>query len=1066
MKRHKKGLKRKVNSKSRKTVFGMIPRIALLLFCLAISLSSYAQNKKIQGTIHDPKGETIIGATVVVAGTQRGTVTDIDGKFSLVAGPQESLTITYIGYQAQTIKVGDRTEFIVIMEENKMLEEVVVVAYGTQKKESMISSIETINPQELKVPSSNLTTALAGRLSGVIAYQRSGEPGKDNADFFIRGVTTFGYKKDPLILIDGIETTSTELARLSPDDIEAFSILKDATATALYGARGANGVIQIKTKEGKEGPVQVSVRIENSFSQNTQNVKLANPVTYMELYNEAVNTRLMDGQSRSPFSPEKIDQTRRGANPLVYPANDWRDLLIKDMTSNQRANLSLSGGGGVAHYYVAASYTKDNGNLNVDKQNNFNNNIDLRSYQLRSNINLYITKTTEAIVRLAGSFDDYSGPLDGGEAMYKKLIQASPVAFPAYYPASYNSKAGHVLFGNEPRLSDPAGYMNPYADLVKGYKESTKSLIDAAFEVKQDFDFITKGLKARALFNTSRYSFFDVSRQYIPYYYGVMNYDRITDTVDGLRELRKGEEYLNYAPGGKDINSTIYIEAAMIYNRAFNKVHDISALLVYNQREQLYSNKETLQLSLPYRNQGVSGRFTYGYDSRYMAEFNFGYNGSERFHKKERFGFFPAVGAGWIVSNEKFWEGLEKTFPKLKLKGTYGLVGNDAIGDEKDRFFYLSEVEMHDGGRGYAFGTGYNYPNVRDGVGIKRYENKDITWETAYKTNLGIELNILGNLEFQADYFTEHRKNILMERESLPSTLGLAVEKPKANIGEAKSRGFEFSIDYNKYFTSGYWLQSRANFTYAHSEFLVYEEPAYNEKYKSRVGNPINQQYGLIAERLFVDEYEVMNSPLQTYGEYMAGDIKYRDVNGDGQITDLDIVPLGYPSVPEIVYGFGASFGNKSFDVSIFFQGQARSSFWIDVEKVSPFQVVAPDDKEPYTKDIPILDAFAKSHWSESDRNLYALWPRLSDELNKNNTQKSSWFMYDGAFLRLKTVEIGYRLPESLLKKANLTNTRFYITGNNLFAISGFDLWDIEMGGNGLGYPLQRVFNVGVQIGF
>jgi TonB-linked SusC/RagA family outer membrane protein len=1041
----------------------------LLFFCLAIPVLSHAQVRKVQGTVVDAKGEAIIGASVIVTGTPRGTATDVNGKFTLDVAPNETLTASYVGYLKTEVDVTDKREVVIVLNENEeMLDEVVVVAFGTQKKESLISSIQTVNPKELKIPSSNLTTALAGRISGLIAYQRSGEPGQDNADFFIRGVTTFGYKKDPLILIDGIETTSTELARLTPDDVEAFSILKDATATALYGARGANGVVQIKTKEGKEGPARVSFRLENSFSSNTQNIELADPVTFMQLNNEARNTRSIDGFTSSRYSTEKIDQTIRGANPLMYPANDWRKLLTKDLVSNQRANMNISGGGGVARYYIAASYSKDNGNLSVDKQNNFNNNIDLRSYQLRSNINLNITKTTEAIVRLSGSFDDYSGPLDGGSNMYAKILNTNPVEFPAYYPASLDPQTKHILFGNAPRGNTNAGYMNPYADLVKGYKESSKSLIDAALELKQDFNFITKGLKARALFNTSRYAFFDVSRAYNPYYYGVLEYDRMTDTVSSVKLLNADAnptEYLNYAPGEKDVNSTIYVEAALTYNRIFNDVHDISGLLVYQNREQLYSNKETLQLSLPYRNQGISGRFTYGYDSRYLVELNFGYNGSERFHKSERFGFFPAVGGGWIVSNEKFWENLKPAIPKLKLKGTYGLVGNDAIGDERDRFFYLSEMNMDDGGRGYTFGYVNNAAYSRSGVRIQRYENKDITWETAYKTNLGFELNLFDDFELQADYFTEQRKNILMTRSSIPSTMGLSADI-RANVGEALAYGVDASIDYNKYFSSGYWIQSRVNFTYAHSEYAVFEQPEYKEKYKYRVGNPINQQYGLIAERLFVDEYEVYNSPRQTYGEYGAGDIKYRDVNNDGVITDLDIVPLGYPDVPEIVYGFGFSTGYKYFDFSVFFQGQARVSFWINAEDTTPFRHAAPDDDHPYERDIPLLKTYADSHWSESNRDLYAIWPRLSEEVIANNTQRNSWFMRDGSFLRLKTVEVGFKVPERTLKKIHLDMLRLYASGNNLFLLSGFDMWDIEMGGSGIGYPIQRVINVGIQIGF
>lgn len=1029
---------------------------AILLFSLSIpALEAQNTSANVTGTVKDVSGAAIPGVLVSVVGTQQAAFTDANGFFSVPAREGAVLEFSFLGYTTQSVNIGSqRTIAVVLAESTTQIDDVVVMAFGTQKKESVVSSIDTVNPTELRVPSSNLTTALAGRVNGMIAYQRSGEPGMDNADFFIRGVSTFGYRVDPLILIDGIETGTTELARLNTDDIEAFSILKDATATALYGARGANGVIQIKTKEGKEGPATIYVRAENAFSYNTRNIELADPVTFMRLNNEAINTRLLEGTTNSRYSPEKIDQTIRGGNPLVYPTNDWRQLLTRKSASNQRANLSISGGGGIARYYIAASYTRDNGNLKVNQQNNFNNNISLQAYQLRSNINIKMTKTTEAILRISGSFDDYSGPLDGGAEMYRRILRSNPVEFPAYYPASLMPGTNHILFGNATKGNNNAGFINPYADLVKGYKESSKSLIDASIEFKQDFNFITEGLNARVLFNTTRYSFFDVSRSYNPYYYGIETYDMLTDemTLKHLNPDGNPTEYLSYTPGMPDVNSTTYVEGTMSYNRTFGEKHEVGGLLVYTMRQQLYSNKETLQLSLPYRNQGLSGRFTYAYDSRYLVEMNFGYNGSERFSKRERFGFFPAMGLGWILSNESFWEPFSSVIPKFKLKGTYGLVGNDAIGDENDRFFYLSEMNMNDGGRGYNVGDRWGYGPSGSGVRISRYENTDITWETAKMANVGFEMNLFNDLDIQAEYFTEHRKNILMTRASIPSTMGLSSDI-RANVGEAAKNGFEFSIDYNKIFSQNFWMQGRVNFTYARSEYLKYEEPEYKEKYKLRTGHAIRQEYGLIAERLFIDEYEVANSPRQNFGEYTAGDIKYHDVNGDGQITNLDEVPLGFPTVPEVVYGFGVSLGAHDFDFSLFFQGQARSSFWIDAAATSPFQ-----------NDVPLLKAYADSYWSENHRDLYAMWPRLSETAMGNNTHRNSWFMRNGAFLRLKTAELGYALPKRLSNKLHLGNARVYVQGNNLFLISGFDLWDIEMGGDGIGYPLQRVINIGLQL--
>lgn len=1016
---------------------------------------SIQQPKKnnMSGVITDLSGEFIPGVTVIVKGTSIGTISDRDGNYLLANLPKRGILVfSFVGMKSKEFAISGQQILNVILEEETLsVDEVVVVGFGKQKKSSMISAVETIRPEDLRVPSSNLTTSMAGRLSGVIAYQRSGEPGKDNADFFIRGVTTFGYKKDPLILIDGIETSSTELARMQPDDISNFSILKDAMATALYGARGANGVILVKTKEGREGPATVSIRVENSLSANTKDIELADPVTYMRLGNEAVATR--NPLAPLPYLPEKIDKTAAGANPILYPANDWRDMLIKPVTTTQRVNINVRGGGSIARYYVAASFSKDNGNLKVDNKNNFNNNIDLRAYQLRSNININMTKTTEATVRLSGSFDDYRGPIDGGEGTYKKIMQSNPVMFPAMYPASALPGVNHPLFGNAIRGQTAAGYTNPYADMVKGYKDYSGSTMDAQFELKQDLSFIIKGLNARALFNTSRYAYFDVSRFYNPYYYSVGSYYPIMDEYTlSLLNPDEATEYLNYEEGEKDINSATYIETALSYNMQFADKHDVSGMLVYQRREQLYANQGSLQQSLPYRNQGLSGRFTYGYAEKYFLEFNFGYNGSERFYKSERYGFFPAIGAGYFISNENFWANLKPVISKLKLKATYGLVGNDAIGDANDRFFYLSEMNMDDGGKGYAFGE--NFAESKNGVTVLRYQNNDITWEKAYKTDIGIELGFFDGFELQVDYFTERRTNILMDRTSIPVEMGLAAVT-RANVGEAKASGFDGSVDYNKSYGNGMWLQVHGNFTYAHSEFVKYEEPQYKEYYKLHEGQSLNQRYGLIAERLFVDENEVNNSPTQSYGEYHAGDIKYHDTNGDGQITDLDQVPLGYSEVPEIVYGFGFSLGNRKFDFSAFFQGSARSSFWIDPSATSPF-----------VNDQALLKAYADSYWSENNRDLYALWPRLSNTIVNNNVQTSSWFMRNGAFLRLKTVEIGYTLDNNLMKKIHLNSARIYASGNNLFLISGFDLWDIEMGGNGLGYPIQRVINVGLQLRF
>ncbi|HMR82782.1 MAG TPA: TonB-dependent receptor [Niabella sp.] len=1034
-----------------------------LLIAMLFHLSANAQ-QTVNGKVLTSRNEPLPNASVVIKGTSVGVNTDSLGEFSLTAAITDSLLVSYTGYEPKTVLVGQSKVLTIMLSElSGTLSDVVIVAFGTQRKEAVVGSVTSINPEELKIPSSNLTTALAGRMAGVIAYQRSGEPGADNADFFIRGVTTFGYKKDPLILIDGIELTSTDLARLNPNDIASFSIMKDATSTALYGARGANGVILVTTKQGKVGKAKIALTVENSISRPTKNVELADPVTYMKLHNEAILTR--DPTLPLLYSEDKIDNTAAGTNPYIYPATDWRKELFKEQAANQRANLNVSGGGPVARYYVSGTFAQDNGVLKVDKKNNFNSNINLKTYSLRSNVNINIFPTTELIVRLAGVFDDYTGPIYSGNDMYKRVMRANPVLFPAYYPMDdKHSFVKHIMFGN----FDLAKLINPYADMVKGYKNYTRSNMNAQLELSQSLSMITKGLKARGRFNTARISFFDVSRQYNPFFYQLAGYNVRANTYNiNIINPLEGTEYLNYNEGSKDIQSTVYMEGALDYSRNFDK-HSLNAMLVYTRQEILKANAGSLQASLPSRNMGLAGRATYGFDSRYYLEFNFGYNGSERFYKTHRWGFFPSAGFAWNVSNEKFMEGnIASVINNLKVRGTYGFVGNDAIGS--GRFLYLSEVNLDNSGTSAVFGRDNTYS--RNGISIARYADQNITWETAQKSNIAVELGLFNKLNIIAEYFNEHRKNILQTRASVPGSMGLWVT-PATNIGEAKGQGVDVSMDYNHNFGNNLSLKGIANFTYATSKFTVYDEPDYGAAYwRSRLGYPISQTWGYIAESLFADDAEVQSSPSQSFGgtQVLGGDIKYRDVNGDGIISTLDMVPIGFPTEPEIVYGFGISGEYKNFDFATFFQGLARESFWIDPAATAPFIPYHYNNDERnsgliYTNQL--LKAYADNYWSEENPNLYALWPRLSATTQPNNTQPSTWFMRNGSFLRLKQVELGYTLPGRISSKAGLSNFRIYVSALNLFTWSKFKLWDVEMAGNGLQYPIQKVYNIGINVGF
>ncbi|WP_240903197.1 TonB-dependent receptor [Sphingobacterium sp. SGG-5] len=1007
------------------------------------------QQKTIQGKVIDKENNPIRGVSVMIKGSQVGTQTDANGEFSFPFMDAGSiLVLSHTGYLTKEVPVTSEAPLAIVMEvDPESLEEVVVVAFGTQKKTDMVGSVTQVKPSNLRVPSSNLTTALAGQAAGIIAYQRSGEPGQDNADFFIRGVTSFGTGKvDPLILIDGMELSVTELARLRPDDIESFSIMKDATSTALYGARGANGVIFVTTKQGKEGAANISFRSEASMSAATRNVELADPISYMKLYNDAL-------YSRSPFekefyTQEKIDATAEGNHPFIFPAVDWREELFKNNTLNHRHNLNVSGGGKIARYYVAGSYAQDNGMLKVPAFNNFNNNIDLKSYTLRANVNIDLTKNTELIVRLNGNFDDYNGPIEGGAAIYNQVIRASPVDFVPVYPKNEQFHyVEHLMFGG--RADQP--FINPYANMVRGYKDYTRSLMMAQMEVKQNLSFLTEGLRFRTMLNTNRISRFDIERASIPFYYEITASDRRTGAYY-LDQFEIGREYLGFGVNEdlRQQNSVFYLESAFDYNRTFGQKHGLSGLLVYIMRSGLDARANSMQLSLPSRNLGVSGRATYSYDSRYFAEFNFGYNGSERFHESQRFGFFPSAGIAWSVSNEKFWEPLKSKINNFRLRATYGLVGNDQIGRAQDRFFYLSEVS-----NGSSFGFGKVVRDIETGARVTRYANPDISWETSYKSNLALELGLFNKINIQADFFQERRTNILMARANIPSTMGLTATQ-QANVGEAAGRGMEMSVDVNHSLSNGIWIQARGNFTFAQSEYRVYEEPTYEKEWwKSRIGYPISQQWGYIAERLFVDDEEVRNSPTQFGGNNIAGDIKYKDVNGDGQITALDQVPIGFPTMPEIIYGAGFSVGWKNIDLSAFFQGSANSSFWIN-----------PSNIQPFVGGKQVMQAIADNHYSLDNPNLYAMYPRLSTENQSNNMQTSTWWVRKGDFLRLKQAELGYAFPRHITEKMHMKNLRLYLSGSNLYNLSHFKLWDIEMGDNGLGYPLQRVYNLGINVTF
>lgn len=1069
----------------------------ILLTLLYMFVNGFSQNNQInvQGRVSSDS-TNLQDVNIVLKSNQNIFTRSLaNGAYSIKVPADGILVFSMVGYETQEVSINGKSVINVILKiKDRGLEDVTVIGFGgTRKKASLVSSITTISVKDLQTPTGNITNIIAGRVAGMISFQQSGEPGRgsDNSTFYIRGLSTFGTgKQDPLILIDGVESSSTDMARIQPDDISDFSVLKDASAASVYGARGANGVVLINTKLGKEGTPKFFTRSEMRVSSNTKNLDYADNITYMNLENEAATTRA-NGTVALPYSQNKINHTAAGDDPYLYPNNNWINQLVRKYTINQNYYASVNGGTQKARYHVAASYARDNGILNVDPINDFNSNIRLSKYSLRTTVNLGLTKTTELMVRMYGQFDDYQGPIggvlddvtynDGGAYIFRLALRSNPVRFPAVYPHEMRPYVNHPLFGSY-RLTENGQLTstlltNPYAEMVRGYSVYKTSNLQPQVELKQNLDFITKGLSFRTMAYLKRYAFYSASRRYNPFYYYAdvqsdgKSYDLVVYNADatssGLPASIIGREYLDYQEHDKDVDSRIWLEGTLTYGRTFKEVHSLGGTLISYLSSYETGNAGNVTASLPKRNIGVSGRFTYGFDDRYLAEFNFGYNGSERFDSKHRYGFFPSGGVAYRISNEQFFEPLLSVVNDLKFRATYGIVGNDQIGDVDDRFFYLSSVNLNDYDYSASFGRNDGAAVYsRPGVSISRYANPNITWETSTQLNLGMDLHLFKAFELIVDVYKQRRKGILLSKSNLESALGL-MAVPQSNYGKAESRGVDLSWKYERSFNKNWYANIRGTFTYSTSKRQVVDELNYDAslKHLSTVGSSLTQEWGYIAERLFIDQKEVTNSPTQfgdqglgaKAGDIMAGDIKYRDITGDGQITSDDRVAIGNPTQPEIIYGFGASLRYKNLDFSFYFQGSARSSFFIDAAAIQPFY-------QSGGLQNGLLNAIAQDHWSEENRNVYALWPRLSAARVASNNEQSTWWMRNGSYLRLKSVDMGYNFRN--IKRLGLQGGRLYFSASNLFLLSSFKLWDVEMGGNGLGYPIQSVYSLGLELSF
>lgn len=1023
--------------------------LAGLLLLLIIPLTALAQQTiTVTGTVTDEAGEPMIGVNVTVKDVAgMGTITDIDGNFSIKIEPFQSLVFSYIGFESQTILIKEQKPLKVVLKESKAteLDQVVVTGMGTQKKLTVTGAVTNVNVDELKhFSSSNLTNTLAGNVPGIIARQTSGQPGKSTSEFWIRGISTFGASSSAYILVDGFERSN--LDEISIEDIESFTVLKDASATAIYGSKGANGVVLITTKRGKAGKVNIDAKVETSYNTLTKMPDFVDGLTYASLMNEALVTR----NKGVAYQPEELDLIRSQMDPDLYPNVDWQDQILKDGAWSYRANLNMSGGGETARYYVSAAYTEDQGLYKTDQtlKDDYDTNANFKRWNYRMNVDMDITKTTLLKVGVAGSISLRNSPGLSDNNLWAMLFGYNPIATPVYYSNGY-APISH---------RDENNKLNPWvASTQTGYNENWTNNIQTNVSLEQDLGFITKGLKFTGRFGFDTDNSTDISHTRRPDLYhangrdqetGEIIFDKMFDAFD----MRQGS-------GGSGTRRE-YLDLLLNWDRAFGN-HHAGVTFRYTQDSQ----KTTVNLgddiknSVARRNQALAGRFTYNWNYRYFADFNFGYNGSENFAPGQQFGFFPAVSAAWNVAEEPF---IKKNLPWMnmfKIRYSHGKVGNDNVGT---RFPYLYTIDV--AGSGYNWGFG-NYGHSFGGLHYSQVASRQITWEEAVKDDLGVDLSLFSD-KFTAtvDYFHEKRTGIFMNRDFLPVIVGLE-SVPKGNVGEVKSYGWDGNFAL-KQKIGQVDMVIRGNFTYSKNEIIERDEENQVFPYLYQAGYRVDQVKGLIAEGLFKDYDDIRTSPKQSWGDVQPGDIKYKDVNGDGIINDNDRVAIGATTRPNLIYGIGASFMWKGFDFNIHFQGAGKSSLPIYGKCVFAF---SEDDWGNIFSDMignRWVDAETAAKLGiPANENPNATYPRLTYGANNNNQQNSTFWLRDGRYIRLKNLDFGYTLPKTIVNKLHMNNIRIYITGTNLLTWAPFDTWDPEAGDSrGENYPLTKAVTMGLTV--
>ncbi|MCH5216405.1 MAG: TonB-dependent receptor [Muribaculaceae bacterium] len=1027
--------------------------VILSALCLTLSVGVYAEpasvaepqqqssnaSIKVSGKIIDESGEGIPGAIVQVKGSSKGVITDFDGNYEIEVAPKSTLEISFLGMKSQSVQVttSQNDLIVTLQEQTAELDEVTVVAFGKQKKASVIGAISTVTAEDLRSPVGQLSNNLAGKLAGVVQMQRSGAPGS-TSEFWIRGISTFGNYSSPLILVDGVERS---MDLVDPNDIATFSILKDATATALYGVRGANGIVVITTKRGAESRPKVNAKAEFGVTAPLRLAEMANTEEWIKYYNDIT----VDGSNRLAIQPSEAEKYLTGYDPDLYPSVDWIKTIFKNQASTSRVNLSVTGGTQSVRYYISGAYYHESSLFNMADKSRYDAQLDFSRLNFRANVDVNITSSTELGLSLGTIYKTKNNTTASMYEIYWQTLRTTPISTPTRFSTG--------------EIARPAIGENPFNTLNNvGYAQDFDYTAQSLVTLTQDFsEFVTPGLKANIKVSWDANTGNTIKRSIWPVTYSAEGRDEEGNLI--LHKNNDGSDYMQFGQSGNWGSRSTNLEASLTYDRVFSDKHDVGAMILFTMRNKTLAFPGSYEQSFPYRNIGLAGRFTYNYDSRYFAEFNFGYNGSENFSPGKRFGFFPSFAIGYIISNESFWERLQPTWNMFKIKASYGTIGNDQIGGAR-RFAF--NTTMNGGAYGYVFGE--KVPSGISGIATGMPGNPDVQWERATKENVGVELGFFnGDLNILADVFYEKRDGIFILQNSIPSTVGQNVRE-YVNVGEMSNRGYEISVEYRK--AVGDWFVSgRGNLTFNRNTYDYDDEPTPIWAYQSNIGQHYPRQAGLVALGLFQSEEEIANSPKQTFSQVRPGDIKYKDINGDGVIDQFDYITLGYTKNPELTYGIGGTVAWKGIDFSVFFQGVAHVTAFVTGQPLYGQSSNILHDGNIY-KDV------ANNRWTLENPNPNALYPRLALSKVENNMQMSTFWQRDMSFLRLKNIELGYTLPRNLTMKAYLSSVRVYLQAVNLATWSKFKLWDPELTQEsgienyGQQYPQMMTGAVGLSISF